>query len=83
MIILILLWLGWQLAIPVDFLRSDLGRHIKNGELIAQGHWDVLYKNSILIPILNIVLSITIGYLVFFVMPYGIVSGLPAFLSFI
>jgi len=42
---LILFWLGWQLARPVDFIRADLGRHIKNGELILHGHWEVLYKN--------------------------------------
>jgi hypothetical protein len=44
-IVLILFWLGWRLANPVDLIRSDLGRHIKNGELILQGNWDVLYKN--------------------------------------
>ena len=44
-IILVLFWLGWHLALPVNLMRSDLGRHIKNGELIAQGHWDILYKN--------------------------------------
>jgi hypothetical protein len=44
-IVLILFWLGWHLALPVDLVRSDLGRHVKNGELILQGHWDVLYKN--------------------------------------
>jgi len=44
-IILILSWLGWHLAHPVYLTRSDLGRHIKNGELILHGNWDVLYKN--------------------------------------
>lgn len=44
-VLIILAWLGWQLAIPIDFVRSDLGRHIKNGELIMQGHGEVLYKN--------------------------------------
>ncbi len=44
-IILILLWLGWHLAVPVDLIRSDLGRHIKNGELILHGNRDILYKN--------------------------------------
>src|SRR5580658_1604193 len=44
-IVLILFWLGYHLAVPVDLVRSDLGRHIKNGELILQGNWDVLYKN--------------------------------------
>jgi hypothetical protein len=41
-----LFWLGWQLSVvPVDLIGSDIGRHIKNGELILQGNWDVLYKN--------------------------------------
>jgi hypothetical protein len=44
-ITLILCWLGWHMAVPVDLVRSDLGRHIKNGELIWHGAWDVLYKN--------------------------------------
>jgi hypothetical protein len=44
-IVLILFWLGWHLAIPVNLVRSDLGRHIKNGELILQGHRELLYKN--------------------------------------
>ena len=44
-IVLILFWLGWHLALPIDLVRSDLGRHIKNGELIVHGTWDVLYKN--------------------------------------
>ena len=44
-ILLLLCWLGFHLAQPVELVRSDLGRHIKNGELILQGHGDVLYKN--------------------------------------
>ena len=44
-IVLILIWLGWHVAIPIDLTVSDLGRHIKNGELIAHGNGDVLYKN--------------------------------------
>jgi len=43
--LLILGWLAWHLALPVDFISSDLGRYIKNGELILQGQGDVLYKN--------------------------------------
>ena len=43
--ILILFWLGWHLVVPADLIGTDLGRHIKNGELILQGNWDVLYKN--------------------------------------
>ncbi len=44
-IVLILFWLGWHLALPIDLVRSDIGRHIKNGELMVHGTWDVLYKN--------------------------------------
>jgi len=42
---LILLGLSWRLAAPIDLTSIDLGRHIKNGELILRGTWDVLYKN--------------------------------------
>ncbi len=42
---LILIWLGWHLAQPINLALADIGRHIKNGELILQGVWDVLYKN--------------------------------------
>lgn len=44
-VILILLCLAWHLAVPVNLMRSDIGRHIKNGELILQGNWNILYKN--------------------------------------
>jgi hypothetical protein len=42
---LILLCLSWRLGVPIQLMGTDLGRHIKNGELILQGTWDVLYKN--------------------------------------
>ena len=41
----VLLWLGWHLAVPINLTVADIGRHIKNGELIWQGQWDVLYEN--------------------------------------
>lgn len=44
-LVLILVWLGWHMAQPIDLTASDLGRHIKNGELILQGAKDVLYQN--------------------------------------
>jgi hypothetical protein len=44
-IFLLICWLGWRLALPIDLIRTDVGRHIKNGELLLQGQWDVLYKN--------------------------------------
>ena len=42
---LILLCLSWRLALPIHLTYIDLGRHIKNGDLILHGTWDVLYKN--------------------------------------
>ena len=33
------------MAVPIKFVGADLGRHIKNGELILHGVTDVLYKN--------------------------------------
>jgi len=42
---LILLCLSWRVALPINLISIDLGRHIKNGELILQGTWEVLYKN--------------------------------------
>ncbi len=41
----LLLWLGWHLAVPINLTVADVGRHIKNGELILNGTRDVLYKN--------------------------------------
>ena len=35
----------WSFALPIYLIDIDLGRHIKNGELILNGTWDVLYKN--------------------------------------
>jgi len=46
LIIIILIWLGCWLTVPINLINSsDLGRHIKNGELILNGTWEVLYKN--------------------------------------
>ena len=42
---LILFCLSWRLALPIELTDTDLGRHIKNGELLLHGAWDVLYKN--------------------------------------
>ncbi|MEI7998705.1 MAG: hypothetical protein WCH62_04285, partial [Candidatus Omnitrophota bacterium] len=42
---LLSLWLVWHVATPIKFTGADLGRYIKNGELLFQGNWDILYKN--------------------------------------
>ncbi len=37
--------LALRLAVPINLTTADVGRHIKNGELILQGHTDLLYRN--------------------------------------
>ncbi|MBI4309818.1 MAG: hypothetical protein HY591_05755 [Candidatus Omnitrophica bacterium] len=37
--------LALRLMQPVNLTAVDIGRHVKNGELILQGRQDVLYKN--------------------------------------
>ncbi len=37
--------LALQLSVPINLTAVDIGRHIKNGELILTGHRQVLYKN--------------------------------------
>jgi len=47
-IILLLTCLGsliLHLCVPINLTAVDIGRHIKNGELILQGQGQVLYKN--------------------------------------
>lgn len=40
------LWLlAVHLSVPINLTAVDIGRHIKNGELILKGNTDVLYKN--------------------------------------
>ncbi len=35
----------YLLATPINLTTADLGRHIKNGEVILSGNFEVLYKN--------------------------------------
>jgi len=47
-IFLLLVCLGvliLHLSVPINLTAVDIGRHIKNGELVLKGNWDVLYKN--------------------------------------
>lgn len=37
--------LGLKIAQPINLTAVDIGRHIKNGELLLQGHPDILRKN--------------------------------------
>ena len=37
--------LALRLCVPINLTAVDIGRHIKNGELILSGHSEVLYKN--------------------------------------
>ncbi|MBI2454334.1 MAG: hypothetical protein HYV54_02065 [Parcubacteria group bacterium] len=44
-LVLILTVYGLFLAKPLNLVTADLGRHIKNGELIINGHYEVLKTN--------------------------------------
>ena len=44
-LLLILAVYGLFLARPLNLVTADLGRHIKNGELILSGHYEVLKTN--------------------------------------
>jgi len=37
--------LALHLSVPINLTAVDIGRHIKNGELVLQGNSQVLYKN--------------------------------------
>lgn len=44
-LILVLAVYGLFLARPINLVTADLGRHIKNGELLLTGRWSVLKTN--------------------------------------
>jgi len=44
-IVLLVAWLGVSFLRQINLSTADLGRHIKNGELILQGNLDVLKTN--------------------------------------
>jgi len=46
--LVLLLWLGFFMAEKIDLTTADLGRHIKNGELLAGSGYDLTDKNSLL-----------------------------------
>ncbi len=49
LIILLLVFLfglfAADLARPINLTASDIGRHVKNGELLLQGQWGLLHRN--------------------------------------
>ncbi len=45
LVVFLFILFALELAHPIVLPAADIGRHIKNGELILQGHWDILYKN--------------------------------------
>lgn len=45
LLIACLVLLALHLSVPINLTAVDIGRHIKNGELILNGHPEVLYKN--------------------------------------
>ena len=40
-----LVLLALHLCVPINLTAVDIGRHIKNGELVLSGQYEVLYKN--------------------------------------
>lgn len=44
--ILLLAWYAFFLLHPVDLTTADLGRHLKNGEMVLHGHFEVLNANT-------------------------------------
>ncbi|MBF0571810.1 MAG: hypothetical protein HQL12_08030 [Candidatus Omnitrophica bacterium] len=44
-LVLLMFWLFCHVAQPIKLAGADIGRHIKNGELLLSGVKDVLYKN--------------------------------------
>jgi len=41
----LIIWYGLFLAQKINLTTADLGRHIKNGDMILMGKWDNLYTN--------------------------------------
>ncbi|MBL7156022.1 MAG: hypothetical protein ISS87_00250, partial [Candidatus Pacebacteria bacterium] len=44
-LIFLLFWFGIFLLQKINLTTADLGRLLKNGELILKGNFDVLYTN--------------------------------------
>lgn len=44
-IVLLLIWYGLFFAHKIDLTTADLGRHLKNGQMILEGQFDVLKTN--------------------------------------
>src|SRR5271156_5157833 len=45
LLLICLLLLVLHLCVPINLTAVDIGRHIKNGELLLNGNTEVLYKN--------------------------------------
>lgn len=45
LLVLLMVWYGWFFFKRIDLTTADLGRHIKNGQMILQGNWQVLRTN--------------------------------------
>lgn len=82
----LLVFLGLIILKPIDLATADLGRHLKNGELILSGDFRVLSQNlySYTFPDYPFInhhwLSGVIFYLVFWIAGFG---GLHAFFIFL
>ena len=63
-----LVLLALHLSVPINLTAVDIGRHIKNGELVLSGNSRSFIRIFILSPILIILLSTIIGFLALFPM---------------
>ena len=45
---MLLFWLGFLYAQKIDLSTADLGRHLKNGEILANSGYNITDKNSLL-----------------------------------
>ena len=44
-LVFLMVWYGWFYLKKIDLTTADLGRHIKNGEMIVNGEWGILKTN--------------------------------------
>jgi hypothetical protein len=44
-LVFLMIWYGWFFTKKIDLTTADLGRHIKNGEMVLRGEWGVFETN--------------------------------------
>lgn len=41
----LMVWYGWFFLEKINLTTADLGRHLKNGEMVLNGEWGILTTN--------------------------------------